>query len=48
MGFLFVSEERMAPTGPNCDMTFEGCVAWAEDQDSIDDPEAYCGARERD
>jgi len=29
-------------------MTFDECVEWAEDQDGIDDPEAYCGTREQD
>lgn len=36
------------PTGPNCEMTFEECVAWASKQDGITDPEAYCGARKQD
>ena len=35
------------PTGPNCDQTFDQCVAWARQQDGIDDPEAYCAAREK-
>ena len=35
------------PTGPNCDLTFEQCVAFATKQDSIDDPEAFCGATEQ-
>lgn len=35
------------PTGPNCDMTWDQCIAWAQSQEGIDDPEAYCGAREQ-
>lgn len=35
------------PTGPDCKMDWEECIAWAEEHD-LDDPEAYCGARERD
>ena len=34
------------PTGPDCQMDWDQCIAWAEGQDSIDDPEAYCGSRE--
>jgi hypothetical protein len=36
------------PTGPNCDMSWDECITWARNQDGIDDPESYCGARERD
>lgn len=36
------------PTGPDCNMTWDECVAWARQQDSIDDPEAFCGAKEQD
>ena len=36
------------PTGPNCEMTWDECIKWARSQSGIDDPEAYCGAKERD
>jgi hypothetical protein len=36
------------PTGPNCEMSWDECISWAEAQDSISNPEAYCGAQERD
>ena len=35
------------PTGPNCNMSWDECIAWAE-KEGLDDPAAYCGARERD
>lgn len=33
------------PTGPDCKMSFDECLDWAEDHD-IDDPEAYCAKME--
>lgn len=42
------TKEANVPTGPNCDMSWKECIAWAQQQEGIDDPEAYCGARERD
>jgi len=35
------------PTGPECNQTFEECVAWASQQEDIDDPEAWCADKER-
>lgn len=35
------------PTGPNCEMTWDECVAFARRND-IANPEAYCASRERD
>ena len=34
------------PTGPDCDMDWDQCIAWAGRQD-IDNPEAYCAAQEQ-
>lgn len=36
------------PTGPDCNMDWDECLAWARQQDGIDDPEAYCGSKEAD
>ena len=38
----------VVPTGPDCSMTWEQCLAWARQQDGIDDPEGYCAAKEQD
>mgnify|MGYP001568659221 FL=1 len=35
------------PTGPDCSMSFDECVAWASGKEGIDDPEGYCGAQEQ-